>query len=92
MAANPKAVAGTVPTVKLLINGQFVESKAREFRDTAESKAREFRGRAEQTYGDTAARVRTFQEDTEAYIRENPLKAVATGIAAGFVLGVLFRR
>ena len=33
MAANPQAVAGTVPTVKLLINGQFVESKAKAWRD-----------------------------------------------------------
>src|SRR5689334_330806 len=33
MAANPKAVAGTVPTVKLLINGKFVESKAKQWRD-----------------------------------------------------------
>ena len=33
MAANPKAVAGSVPTVKLLINGNFVESKAKSWRD-----------------------------------------------------------
>jgi malonate-semialdehyde dehydrogenase (acetylating)/methylmalonate-semialdehyde dehydrogenase len=33
MAANPQVVAGTVPTVKLLINGQFVESKAKAWRD-----------------------------------------------------------
>ncbi len=33
MAANPKPNSGAVPTVKLLINGQFVESKAREWRD-----------------------------------------------------------
>jgi len=33
MAANPKAVAGSVPTVKLLINGKFVESKAKSWRD-----------------------------------------------------------
>jgi malonate-semialdehyde dehydrogenase (acetylating)/methylmalonate-semialdehyde dehydrogenase len=33
MAANPQAVPGTVPTVKLLINGKFVESKAKAWRD-----------------------------------------------------------
>jgi malonate-semialdehyde dehydrogenase (acetylating)/methylmalonate-semialdehyde dehydrogenase len=33
MAANPQAVATTAPTVKLLINGQFVESKASAWRD-----------------------------------------------------------
>lgn len=33
MAANPQPKSSAVPTVKLLINGQFVESKAREWRD-----------------------------------------------------------
>ncbi|QJR14943.1 CoA-acylating methylmalonate-semialdehyde dehydrogenase [Usitatibacter palustris] len=33
MAANPQVVTGSAPTVKLLINGQFVESKAKAWRD-----------------------------------------------------------
>src|SRR5450432_4874573 len=33
MAANPQARSEAVPTVKLLINGQFVESKAKSWRD-----------------------------------------------------------
>jgi malonate-semialdehyde dehydrogenase (acetylating) / methylmalonate-semialdehyde dehydrogenase len=33
MAANPKATSHPTPTVKLLVNGQMVESKAREWRD-----------------------------------------------------------
>jgi malonate-semialdehyde dehydrogenase (acetylating)/methylmalonate-semialdehyde dehydrogenase len=33
MAANPQSMSQSVPTVKLLVNGQFVESKAREWRD-----------------------------------------------------------
>ncbi len=33
MAANPQVVSSAVPTVKLLINGQFVESKAKAWRD-----------------------------------------------------------
>jgi malonate-semialdehyde dehydrogenase (acetylating) / methylmalonate-semialdehyde dehydrogenase len=33
MAANPQARTEAVPTVKLLINGQFVESRAKEWRD-----------------------------------------------------------
>jgi malonate-semialdehyde dehydrogenase (acetylating)/methylmalonate-semialdehyde dehydrogenase len=32
MAANPQPAAG-MPTVKLLVNGQFVESKAKAWRD-----------------------------------------------------------
>src|ERR1700687_887905 len=33
MAANPQARSQPVPTVKLLIDGQFVESKAKNWRD-----------------------------------------------------------
>src|SRR6187455_2939885 len=33
MAANPQVRSDAVPTVKLLINGQFVESKAKAWRD-----------------------------------------------------------
>ena len=33
MAANPQVVPGNVPTVKLLIDGKFVESKAKDWRD-----------------------------------------------------------
>ena len=33
MAANPQVRAEGAPTVKLLINGQFVESRAKEWRD-----------------------------------------------------------
>src|SRR5258706_14934000 len=33
MAANPQARSQPAPTVKLLINGQFVESKAKAWRD-----------------------------------------------------------
>jgi malonate-semialdehyde dehydrogenase (acetylating)/methylmalonate-semialdehyde dehydrogenase len=33
MAANPQSAASNIPTVKLLIGGQFVESKARDWRD-----------------------------------------------------------
>ena len=33
MAANPQSMSQAVPTVKLLINGKFVESKANAWRD-----------------------------------------------------------
>ena len=33
MAANPQPAAGTIPTVKLLIGGQLVDSKAKDWRD-----------------------------------------------------------
>ena len=68
------------------------EAKAHEFRETAEEKVHDFRERAEQKYGEARARSRTFQEDGEAYIRENPAKAVLTALAAGFVLGLIMRK
>ena len=67
-------------------------AKAQEFRQTAEAKVHEFREKAEHTYGEARARARTLQEDGEAYIRENPAKAVLTALAAGFVIGLLLRR
>ena len=33
MAANPQSMSKAAPTVKLLINGKFVESKAKAWRD-----------------------------------------------------------
>ena len=54
--------------------------------------AGEYRGKAEQVWGDAQDRVRTFQEDGEAYVRENPTKAVFTALGIGFLLGIIFRR
>ena len=54
--------------------------------------AGEYREKAEQAWGDARERVRTFQEDSEAYVRENPTKAVVTALGIGFVLGIIFRR
>ena len=68
------------------------EAKASEFRETAEEKVHDFREKAEQKYGEARARSRTFQDDGEAYIRENPTKAVITALAAGFVLGLILRK
>ncbi len=67
------------------------EAKVREFRATAEAKAGEFRGKAEHYYEDARERARGFQGDTEAFVREQPMKAVAYALAAGFLLGTLFK-
>jgi ElaB/YqjD/DUF883 family membrane-anchored ribosome-binding protein len=72
--------------------GGKAKAKAQEFRQSAEAKVHEFREKAEQTYGEARARTRTLQEDGEAYIRENPAKAVLTALAAGFVIGLILRR
>ena len=67
-------------------------AKASELREKAEEKVHDFREKAEHTYGEARSRSRTFQDDGEAYIRENPTKAVLTALAAGFVLGLIMRK
>jgi ElaB/YqjD/DUF883 family membrane-anchored ribosome-binding protein len=71
---------------------EAAEAKARELRSVAEAKAGEYRHKAEQAYDDAATRVRSLREDGEAYVRENPTRAVLTALGVGFVLGLIFRR
>jgi ElaB/YqjD/DUF883 family membrane-anchored ribosome-binding protein len=68
------------------------EAKARELRAAANVKADEIRGRAEEYYGEARDRAKTWQEEGEVYVRQNPLKAVAGALAAGFVIGLLIRK
>jgi ElaB/YqjD/DUF883 family membrane-anchored ribosome-binding protein len=63
-----------------------------DIRTAATQMAGEYRGKAEAVWGDAQDRARTFQEDGEAYVRENPTKAVFTALGIGFVLGIIFRR
>ena len=63
-----------------------------DIRTAATQMAGEYRGKAEEAWGQAQDRVRTFQEDGEAYVRENPTKAVFTALGIGFVLGLIFRR
>ena len=65
---------------------------AEDLRSAAGKIADEYRGRAEEVWDDALHRVRSFQDDSRQYVRENPTKAVFTALAAGFVLGLIFRR
>ncbi len=65
---------------------------AGEYRGKAEQAWGDARGKAEQAWGDAQDRARTLQEDGEAYVRENPTKAVFTALGIGFVLGMIFRK
>ena len=69
-----------------------VKQAAGDLRAAATATATDLRDRAEHAYSDARARVRTLQEDGEQYVRENPSKAVLTALAAGFVLGLVYRR
>ena len=65
---------------------------AEDLRSAATQMAEQYRGRAEEAWGQAQDRVRTFQEDGEAFVRDNPTKAVFTALGIGFVLGLIFRR
>lgn len=67
-------------------------AKADEYRGAANAKAEEIRGKAEEAWGDAKVRARTIQEDGEAYVRENPTRAIVGAVAAGFFLGMLLRK
>src|SRR5215470_14007510 len=67
-------------------------AKAQELRETAAAKAQEFRQTASAKAQEFRDQAKTFQDESEAYIRENPMRAVLTALGVGFVLGVIFRR
>jgi ElaB/YqjD/DUF883 family membrane-anchored ribosome-binding protein len=65
---------------------------AEDLKSAATSMADDYRDKATQAWDDAKVRVRTLQEDGEDYVRENPMKAIATALGIGFVLGLIFRR
>jgi ElaB/YqjD/DUF883 family membrane-anchored ribosome-binding protein len=62
--------------------------KADEFRGVAEGKVQEFRGAAEQA----TLQAKSWQTEGEAYVRDNPIKAVLVALGAGLLLGFLLRK
>jgi len=68
------------------------EKKADELRAAAESRAREFRGAAETAWSDARSRAKFWQSEGEAYVRENPTRAILVALGAGFLLGLLLRK
>jgi ElaB/YqjD/DUF883 family membrane-anchored ribosome-binding protein len=65
---------------------------AEDLRSAAGAMTDEYLGRAEGIWDDARRRVRSFQDDSEQYVRKNPMKAVFTALAIGFVLALIFRR
>ncbi len=68
------------------------EIKAAELKSVAESRVGELKTAAESKAAELRQRARTLTDDAEAYVRENPLRAVATALGVGFVLGLIFRK
>jgi ElaB/YqjD/DUF883 family membrane-anchored ribosome-binding protein len=68
------------------------EKKAEELRQAAQEKAREFSGAAGTAWTDARSKAQTWQTKGEAYIRENPTKAVFVALGIGFFVGLMFRK
>ena len=68
------------------------EKKAEELKAAAENRAREFRGVAETAWTDARSRAKYWQSEGEAYVRENPTRAILMALGAGFLLGLFFRK
>lgn len=83
---------GADPQSNLESGKTHARRAAEDLKTAATQMAGEYRGKAEQVWEDASGRVRTFQEDGEAYVRDNPTKAVFTALGIGFVLGIVFRR
>jgi ElaB/YqjD/DUF883 family membrane-anchored ribosome-binding protein len=86
------AGVGAAGSDKFESSKTHVRQAAEDLRTAATDIAGQYRGKAEEAWGQAQDRVRTFQEDGEAYVRENPTKAVFTALGIGFVLGIIFRR
>ena len=69
-----------------------IHKAAEDLRSAAGATADEYRARGKEIWNDALDRVQSFQDDGKQYVRENPTKAVFIALAAGFVLGLIFRR
>lgn len=72
--------------------GDAATATYEDLRNQAKAKAEVYQEKARVAWGDAASRAQTYQSEGEAYIRQNPLKAVGIAIGVGFLLGIIFRR
>jgi ElaB/YqjD/DUF883 family membrane-anchored ribosome-binding protein len=71
---------------------QAAGQKADELRSAAQGKAQEFRGTAESAWSDASSKAKSWQAEGEAYVRENPTKAVLIVFGFGLLVGLLLRK
>jgi ElaB/YqjD/DUF883 family membrane-anchored ribosome-binding protein len=67
---------------------QAVGQKADEFQESAQGKVQELRGAAEKA----TSQAKGWQAEGEAYVRDNPTRAISVALGAGFLLGFLLRK
>ena len=71
---------------------QATGQKADEFKESAQGKAQELRGVAESAWSDASSQAKSWQAEGEAFVRDNPSKAVLIALGAGVLLGLMLRK
>jgi ElaB/YqjD/DUF883 family membrane-anchored ribosome-binding protein len=67
---------------------QAAERKSDELRGGAQGKVEELRGAVE----NAKSQAKSRQAEGEAYVRENPTKAISVALGVGVLLGLLLRK
>jgi ElaB/YqjD/DUF883 family membrane-anchored ribosome-binding protein len=92
---NLKDAAGDLKeaaTTKVEDFRQAAGQKADELGEAAQRKAQELRGTAESAWSDASSQVKSWQAEGEAFVRDNPSKAVLIALGVGLLLGSLLRK
>ena len=71
---------------------QAAGQKADELRSAMQGKAQELKESAQTTWSDIRFKAKRWQAEGEAYVRDNPIKAVLIALGLGLLLGLLLRR
>jgi ElaB/YqjD/DUF883 family membrane-anchored ribosome-binding protein len=71
---------------------QAAGQKADELRSAAQDKAQELRGAAETAWSDATSKTKSWRSKGEAYVRDNPTKAVLIALGFGLLLGLSLRK
>jgi len=71
---------------------QAAGQKAEELRSAAQDKAQELRGAAESAWSGARSKTKSWHSEGEAYVRDNPTRAVLIALGFGLLLGLLLRK
>ena len=71
---------------------QAAGQKAEELRSAAQDKAQELRGAAESAWSGARSKAKSWHSEGEAYVRDNPTRAVLIALGFGLLLGLLLQK